>query len=369
MAPVQEADCNLQPLDELLAFAREHDKPVMIAESTPQRYKTGELTFSYDGANAKPKTADEIWSEWYAPFFQYIHDNSDVIRALAYINADWDSQPMWGKPYRNGYWGDSRVQTNDQIKQRWLAEIEQDFWLNASPDLFETLNYAAADTEEETVMEATPDITWLRSTNQYGHTAVMIQADDRVIYLDPVDLVSIEDLPKAHIILVTHDHGDHFSPDTIATLSAESTVIISNESITRKFTAQDTYTLSPGEKASVNGLEIEAIPAYNSTHAKSLGYLGFVLSVDGNRIYCSGDTGLNPEMEQLAGIDIAILNVRTPYALSGEQVVAFAETVEPKVIIPIHWMPDDDTFADSAEIETIKSSIPDTTLFTVLGLH
>jgi hypothetical protein len=120
---VQEADCKVQPLDELLAFAREHDKPVMIAEATPQRYKTGELTFSYDGTNAKPRTADEIWGEWYVPFFQYIHDNSDLIRALVYINADWDNQPMWGKPYRNGYWGDSRVQANDEIKQRWLEEI------------------------------------------------------------------------------------------------------------------------------------------------------------------------------------------------------------------------------------------------------
>jgi hypothetical protein len=48
---------------------------------------------------------------------------------------------MWGKPYRNGYWGDSRVQVNEQIRERWLAEIEQDFWLNADPKLFETLGY------------------------------------------------------------------------------------------------------------------------------------------------------------------------------------------------------------------------------------
>ncbi len=60
--------------------------------------------------NAPQQTADEIWNEWYAPFFQYIHDNSDVIRALAYINANWDSQPMWSKPYRSGYWSDSPVE-------------------------------------------------------------------------------------------------------------------------------------------------------------------------------------------------------------------------------------------------------------------
>ena len=61
---VQEADCGGPPFDELLAFAREHGKPVLVAEATPRRYKTGELTFSFDGANPKPKTADEIWTEW-----------------------------------------------------------------------------------------------------------------------------------------------------------------------------------------------------------------------------------------------------------------------------------------------------------------
>ena len=65
-----------------------------VAEATPQRYQTGDLNFSYGGADFTAKTAMEIWDEWYGPLFQYIHEHSDVIRALAYINADWDSQPM-----------------------------------------------------------------------------------------------------------------------------------------------------------------------------------------------------------------------------------------------------------------------------------
>jgi hypothetical protein len=140
---VQVAECAGRPFDELLAFARERGKPVMIAEATPQRYKTGELNFSYDGTDPIPKTAAEIWDEWYAPLLQFIRDNDDVIRALAYINANWDEQPMWAAPYRNGYWGDSRVQANEVIKRRWLAEIEGDYWLNATPDLFALLGYQA----------------------------------------------------------------------------------------------------------------------------------------------------------------------------------------------------------------------------------
>ena len=102
----------------------------MIAEATPQGYHLAELNWSStreDGSLRTPKTAEEIWDEWYAPFFAHIHDNRDVIRAVAYINVDWNSQPMW-EPGNQGYWGDSRLQANDLVKSRWLAEIESDFW-------------------------------------------------------------------------------------------------------------------------------------------------------------------------------------------------------------------------------------------------
>jgi len=138
---VQVADCEGRPFDKILAFAREHQKPLMLAESTPQRYSLSDLNFSLAGASFTPKTADEVWNEWYRPFFDFIHKQADIICAVAYINANWDSQPMWSKPYRNAYWGDSRVQANEVIQERWLAEVNQPFWLNASPDLFEILGY------------------------------------------------------------------------------------------------------------------------------------------------------------------------------------------------------------------------------------
>ena len=124
-----------------LDFARAHNKPVMIAESTPQGYDLDERTYSApnDGQNIAPKTADEIWHEWFGPFFAFIHKNADVIRAVAYINVDWHSQAMWGPDGGNGYWGDSRVQVNDTIRERWLAEIGTPFWLHGTPGLFETL--------------------------------------------------------------------------------------------------------------------------------------------------------------------------------------------------------------------------------------
>lgn len=137
-------DCNWSAVNEVVQFARAHNKPVMICESTPQRYDIGDLTYTpnSDGTGRVSKTADQIWSEWFVPYFNFIGDNSDVIAAVTYINADWDSQRMWGTPYRSGYWGDSRVQANPIIKANWTNTINAGGWLNASPTLFSTLGYS-----------------------------------------------------------------------------------------------------------------------------------------------------------------------------------------------------------------------------------
>jgi len=211
-------------------------------------------------------------------------------------------------------------------------------------------------------------ITWLKSTNPYGHTGILIKIDELSIYLDPVDLVGLDQLPIADIILITHDHPDHFSPQTISALSDGHTKVVSIQSVTTAFSELNTYPIAPGEKVSMDEIEIVGISAYNASHPQDLGHLGFILSINDVRIYFSGDTGLNPEMEQLSDIDIAVLNVRKPYCLSGKEVVSFVEIVKPEVIIPIHWMPEDNTYRDKEEIEYIQQNIPNTTLFSVLDL-
>ncbi len=111
--------CQFSPVKHMLYLAREHRKPFMIAEATPQGYDLASQTFSTDGFTRAPKTASEIYGEWYAPYFQFIADNLDVVRAVTYINADWDSQALWGPPYSNGYFGDSRVQANTELLSQW----------------------------------------------------------------------------------------------------------------------------------------------------------------------------------------------------------------------------------------------------------
>ncbi len=109
----------------MIDIGRAHNKPCMIAESTPIHLRTP----------GDDKHGEEVWNAWFVPFFEHVHKNSDVIKAVAYINANWDVQPMWA----GQDWGDSRVQSNTYIKKKWLEEITNGFWLNASPELFDTL--------------------------------------------------------------------------------------------------------------------------------------------------------------------------------------------------------------------------------------
>ncbi len=115
-----------------IALARSHQKPLMIAEATPR----GDII-----------TTGYSWDGWFGPLFQHIQNNKDVIKALAYINANWNAQPMW---IGQG-WGDTRVQNNATIKTKWLAEISSSFWLNASPTLFQTLDCDANQIEDTSV--------------------------------------------------------------------------------------------------------------------------------------------------------------------------------------------------------------------------
>lgn len=98
------------PSGGMMAIARERGKPVMIAESTPQR-------------NLSLGDPVQHWNAWFAPFFAHVHANADVIKAVAYINTRWFDQPAWGAG-----WGDSRVQIRPEIKAAWIAEMQDPIW-------------------------------------------------------------------------------------------------------------------------------------------------------------------------------------------------------------------------------------------------
>ncbi len=116
---------------EVVDFARERGKPVLIAESTPQGYdievgfkaNIGPMFDGVAGENRQHRSSSAIWNEYYAPLFAFMNDHADVVRGLAYINVDWNSQPMWGPPYTSGYWGDSRLEANPWIAAKFDAAV------------------------------------------------------------------------------------------------------------------------------------------------------------------------------------------------------------------------------------------------------
>ncbi len=154
-------DCSWVDVNDMIALARTRAKPLLIAEAAPQRYDIGALTYSADGAfgsNKQSRSAQQIWNEWFATLFSIIDTNADVVRGLAYINADWDSQWKWnptdGIGPVEGYWGDSRVQAQSLIRTQWLAQISGNGWLAGSSSLFATLGFGSGgsgDTQAPTV--------------------------------------------------------------------------------------------------------------------------------------------------------------------------------------------------------------------------
>jgi hypothetical protein len=117
----------------MLDFAREKGKPVMIAEASPQGYDLAKntnrnITPILDGPSGEGRVElepEEIWNAWFGPVFEFMEEHRDVIRALAYINANWDAQAMWGPPYNSGYWGDTRLEANPYVAERFNESIER----------------------------------------------------------------------------------------------------------------------------------------------------------------------------------------------------------------------------------------------------
>lgn len=176
----------------------------------------------------------------------------------------------------------------------------------------------------------TRNLTWL------GHDAFRLLADGVTLYFDPFQLQG--DPPKADIILISHDHYDHCSPEDIAKISKADTLIFTERQAAAKLSGH-VICLAPGEVHTAGAIRIEAVPAYNTDkkfHPAANAWLGFIVTVQGVSIYHAGDTDRIPEMKDFKA-DIALLPVSGTYVMTADQAAEAALDLHPKLAIPMHY--------------------------------
>ena len=167
-----------------------------------------------------------------------------------------------------------------------------------------------------------------------GHDAFRIDAGP-TIYFDPFQ---IQTGPPADIIFISHDHYDHCSPEDIAKIRGPETVIVTCTSCTKQLTGA-VQVVAPGDSLTVKGIQVQAVQAYNTNkkfHPKKNGWLGFIILLDGVRVYHAGDTDLIPEMQDIQA-DIALLPVSGTYVMTPEEAAQAALTLKPSLAIPMHY--------------------------------
>ena len=178
------------------------------------------------------------------------------------------------------------------------------------------------------------------------HSCIRIEFDGKEIEIDPVSklrdrVVDYAAMPKADYIFVTHEHADHYDAAAIRLLSAEKTQLITNKRCADMFGSGTV--MQNGDKAQIaDGISVEAVPAYNTTEGHLQFHLkgrdnGYILTLDGLRIYIAGDTEDIPEMAEIKDIDVAFLPCNQPYTMTPEQLVRAAKTIKPKVLFPYHY--------------------------------
>ncbi len=175
-----------------------------------------------------------------------------------------------------------------------------------------------------------------------GHSSLIFAYDGAYIYIDPVSqYADYSKFPKADLILITHQHGDHLDPKAIAALSKPQTRVVLSKGAHAVYGKGEM--LDWGQAARAAGIVAEAVPAYNVTsdhlgyHPKNRHDNGYVVTAGKLRIYIAGDTEPTAEMATLGSIDIAFLPMNQPYTMTPEQAAAAAHAIHPRILYPYHF--------------------------------
>jgi len=177
-----------------------------------------------------------------------------------------------------------------------------------------------------------------------GHGSLFLECAGKVIHIDPVsEEADYAVLPKADLVLVTHEHGDHLDDAAVGLVRKAGTRIIVSRSCAGRIPGAEV--LANGQEAAVLGFVIKAVPAYNILHKRPDGNPfhpkgngnGYVIGFGDTRVYVAGDTELIPEMKALKDIDVAFLPVNLPYTMDVEMAAETARAIRPRILYPYHY--------------------------------
>lgn len=180
-------------------------------------------------------------------------------------------------------------------------------------------------------------LTWL------GHASFRLERAGAVVYFDPWEIAA--EPHDADLILISHPHFDHLDAASVARLARPATQILTTADCAAKLKeagiTEGVRVMRPGEKVTLKPQEItvEAVPAYNTNkpyHPKEKEWLGFIVEIDGVRLYHAGDTDLIPEMAMFK-VDVAMLPVSGTYVMTAEEAASSAKAINPKVAVPMHY--------------------------------
>ena len=199
-----------------------------------------------------------------------------------------------------------------------------------------------------------------------GHAGFRVRVGRSTVYIDPYRVP--EDAPQADLILITHGHYDHFSPQDVERLTTRGTWLVGPAAVAERVSGQ-VHRIEPGETLEdelVRGIHVSAVAAYNTSkrdadgkpfHPRDAGWVGYALNVRGERLYHSGDTDVIPEMDSVTGVDVALLPVSGVYVMTAQEAAEAARRIQPRVAVPMHWGShlgtehDARTFRDKAPVE------------------
>jgi L-ascorbate metabolism protein UlaG (beta-lactamase superfamily) len=176
-----------------------------------------------------------------------------------------------------------------------------------------------------------------------GHGTLMFTVDGKVIHVDPVTKeADYLKLPKADLVLITHEHFDHLDPAAVSRIRTDKTQVVLTEECAKKI--KNGLVMHNGDEKTIMGVKIEAVPAYNIVHKRDTGQPfhpkgvgnGYVITFGDKRIYVAGDTENTPEMKSLTNIDVAFLPMNLPYTMTPEMVADAAKAFKPKILYPYH---------------------------------